>query len=541
MMSEHPHDSPTNRQTPFALIAIFVTYFVYSVNYYGLNVAAPKVAAELNGMTLYSWAISIPALASAFATLTFGKLSDMYGRRIMLTAATLSFALGGTLSALSQDFTFNIAARFILSLGYGAIPPLCFSVIGDLFDPAERSRWSGLLAIPAGINAFIVPTLVGIVADQLSWRYFFWTLAALGTIASILVLFGVPAPKHPTTHKIDYLGSILLAIASATMIIGFSWAGNTFSWASFQIIGILTISVVAWIFFLQNERRATEPILDLQVLTNRTFLTIALAAIISFFGIVGITSYFPLFLQGVKNVSATVNGQMITPFSMLMTLMGIPAGFLLAKTKRYKWMYITGYAVFAFAMISMTTLSAHTPLWFDMLVTALAGLGLGTIPTLNALVVQFAVPRRLLGVSVSALYFFVSMGTAISPAILGSVVNTTYNNALQNTLPAELQKSTDSNMLATLGNPRVLLSPPAMTALKESFDKMGASPQLFDQTILAIRSALETSLRTIYIWGAISMLVSLLLITTIPQVSIDVHEEDKRALESPNVTIETAD
>jgi MFS family permease len=540
MLTDHPRFSSSNRQTTFALIAVFVTYFVYSVNYYGLNVAAPKVAAELNGMTLYSWALSIPALASAFATLIFGKLSDMYGRRIMLTAATICFILGGALSAVSQDFIFNIGARFILSIGHGTIAPLCFSVIGDLFDPTERSRWSGMLAIPAGINAFIVPTLVGIIADSLSWRYYFWILTFLGGIASMLVLFGIPPLKHRTAHKIDFLGSMAMALASATMIVGFSLAGTAFPWGSFEIIGLFGVSIIAWVFFLRTEKHAAEPILDLKVLTNRTFLTAALAAIISFFGIVGITSYFPLFLQGVKNVSATLNGQMITPFSMLMTSMGIPAGFLLARTKRYKWMYIAGYAIFSIAMIGMTTLSANTPIWFDVLVTALAGLGLGTIPTLNALVVQFAVPRRLLGVAVSALYFFVSMGTAIAPAILGSVVNTTYNSALQNSLPYELQKSADATMLTTLGNPRVLLSPQAMTSLKESFDQMGASPQLFDQTIIAIRSALENSLRTIYIIGAVGMLISFLLITTIPEIPIDVHAADKQTLGSSSA-IDTAD
>ncbi|MBI5031679.1 MAG: MFS transporter [Chloroflexi bacterium] len=504
-----------------ALIAVSVTYLAYCFYQYSLNVAAPQVAADLNGMALFSWAISIPALASALATLIFGKLSDMYGRRNVMIASLSFFLLGSVLSAMSQDFVFNIAARFILALGQGALAPLIFSVLGDLFDPAERSKWSGLLAIPAGITAFIAPTLVGMVADSLSWRYFFWLLALTAIISGAFVLIGVPSLKQRSEHKIDFLGAVLLTFASATTIVGFSWAGTTYPWGSIQIIGTLGIAIVGWGLFLWTESQAAEPMLDLQVLTNRTFITAALAALMSFFGLMGITAYYPLFLQGVQNASATLSGQMITPFSVLMSFMGVPAGFLLAKTKRYKWMYVIGYAILTVAMFGMMTFGVDTPIWLGVLVTALAGLGLGTIPTINTLVAQFAVPRRLLGAATGAIFFFVMMGMAIAPAILGSAMNASYASALQNALPAELQKSADPATLSAIGDPRVLLSPQAMTTLKESFARQGAQGSaLFDQTVVAIRSALEASLKTVYLIGAVTMLLSFLMILTIPEISM---------------------
>jgi len=221
---------------------------------------------------------------------------------------------------------------------------------------------------------------------------------------------------------------------------------------------------------------------------------------------------------------------MLTPFSMLMAFLGVPAGFLLAKTKRYKWMYILGYAILTIAMFGMVTFSAGTPLWLGVLVTALAGLGTGAIPTVNTLVVQFAVPRRLLGMAVAAIFFIVLIGNAIAPAVLGSVMNSIYEKKLRYSLPAELSQLMDEATLASIADPRVLMSPEAMTGLRNTFNKAGEeAPAFFDQTVRAIRGALESSLKRLFLIGAVTMLLSFLFILTIPEVSMDVEVQDKRA------------
>ncbi len=525
----HKTGSSVSKTATIGLIAVFVTYFAANIYQYGLNVAAPRVAGDLNGMALFSWGISIPALAAAFVTLIFGKLSDMYGRRTILMVSMLFMLAGGTLSAISQNFIFNVAARFVLALGVGALAPLCFSVIGDLYSPAERSKWSGLLALPAGVAAFISPTLVGALSDSLSWRYYFWLFVPLAVISGGLILAGVPSLAQKAAHKIDFLGAVLLAIASSSMILGFSWAGDLYPWGSIQIIGLLALSVAFWAIFIWVEGKADEPMLDPQVLTNRTFLTASWAGLMSFFGLIGIMAYYPLFLQGVQGTSATLSGQMITPFSVFMAFMGVPAGLLLARTKRYKWMYIAGYAILTAAMFGMVTFGVNTPVWLGILVTGLAGLGIGTIPTINTLVVQFALPKRLLGVAVGGVFFFVMMGMAIAPSILGSAMNASYAKSLQGSLPAALTQVADTNTLATLSNPRVLLSPDAMSALQTTFNSYDQGPALFDQTVVAIRSALESSLKTVFLVGAVTMLISFLMILTIPEVSMDVEVLDKKA------------
>ena len=421
------------------LTAVFLTYFLFSLMTFGQNVAAPRIAADLNGMSLYSWAISLPMLGAAFVTLLFGRLSDLYGRRTMLLFSLALFLIGAILTAISQTFAFNIAARVVNSMGFGALAALCFSVIGDLYAPVERSKWTGLLQISAGVAAIIGPTLVGMITDNLSWRYFFWATVPMAVFCAILVIIGIPGRNQRIAHQIDYVGALLLAVASSSMILGFSFADKN-PWDSFRVVGLLLISLVCWIAFVLVERRVEEPILDPQTFTNRTFLTVAAAALMSFFGFVGIINYYPLFLQGVQGVNATISGQVLTPFTALMSFMGVPAGLLLAKTKRYKWMLVASYAVLTIAMFCMVFFTHATPLWLGVLVMILGGLGVGSIPTINILVVQFALPKRLLGIAMAATFFMVALGNAVAPAILGTAMNSTYGKNLEKLLPAELER-----------------------------------------------------------------------------------------------------
>ena len=521
-------DQPVEKKATMGLTAVFLTYFLFSLMTFGQNVAAPMIAADLNGMSLYSWAISLPMLGAAFVTLLFGKLSDLYGRRTMLLFSLALFLIGGVLAAISRTFAFYIAARIVNSMGFGALAALCFSVIGDFYAPVERSKWTGLLQISAGVGAIIGPTLVGIITDNLSWRYFYWATVPMAVFCAGLVVIGIPSRSQRIAHKIDYTGALLLAVASSSMILGFSFADRN-PWASFRVVGLLLISLICWIVFVLVERRVEEPILDPQTFTNRTFITAAAAALMSFFGFVGIINYYPLFLQGVQGANATISGQVLTPFTALMAFMGVPAGLLLAKTKRYKWMLVASYAVLTIAMGCMAFFTHSTPLWLGILVMILGGLGVGSIPTINILVVQFALPKRLLGIAVAAIFFMVALGNAVAPAILGTAMNSTYGKNLEKLLPAGLERHIDTATLESFADPRVLMSPDAMKELQNTFNKIeGKGTVLFNQTVQAIRSSLQSGLRVLFLVGSAALFLAFLLILTIPEVSMDAEVQDKK-------------
>lgn len=455
-----------SKKVALGIWATFITYFAAMFFQNSVNIAQPIQAADLNGMALFSWIIALPALGAAVATLMFGKLSDMYGRRSILLTSLSLFMVGTILSALSPTMWFAIAARVILMLGQGALAPLCFSVIGDLFEPAARARWSGLLNVPAGIAATIAPTLGGLLTQSsMGWRGLFWFMVPIVLISGLLVAAGVPGRQKKVEQKVDFLGIVLMVIASATLIFGVSWLGDPSRLAI--AIGLIVVSVVAWFVFIRSENNAEAPILDPQVLFNRTFITAAGAGFMSFFGLLGVMIYSPVFAQNVMGVSPAVSGSMLTPFSMLFAFMGLPAGFILAKTKRYKWIFITGYALLSIALFIMWQFTAQTPIWLFVLITALVGFANGVMPTINTLVAQFAVPKRLLGVAVGAIFFVVMMGMAIAPAILGLAQNSAAD--------------------------------------------------------------LEAGLKLVFLVGAIGMVVSFLMVLTIPEVSMDVEVADKQA------------
>jgi len=409
-----------------------------------------------------------------------------------------------------------------LSLGAGSLMPLCFSIIGDMFPPAERGKWAGLLSITSGITAFIGPTLAGWFVDNPGWRFIYWSNIPFILLAGILALLGLPTRVQKHEHRIDFLGSVCVALASASLIIAFSWAGNKYPWLSFPILGLMGSSIILWMLFFRIESHAQEPMLDPRVLKNRTFLIAALAAVFSMFGITTLNFYFPLYLQGVRQTTATLSGQILTPFTVLNSFMGLPAGFILAKTRRYKWIYISGYAILVVGMFAAIFLSPQTPIPLILVLSAWVGFGLGSIPTINALVVQYAVPNRLLGAATGSFYFFLMMGRAIAPAILGSVVNSIYRKEVINHIPSNLASSSDPVILQSISNPRILLSTSSMVELHQSILALGERGQsLFDQLTQGMRTALGAGLRELFLISGIAMLLSFLIILLIPEIKLE--------------------
>jgi MFS family permease len=216
------------------------------------------------------------------------------------------------------------------------------------------------------------------------------------------------------------------------------------------------------------------------------------------------------------------SGQIITPYSVLMAFVGVPIGFVLARKKRYKYLYILGFGILTADMFGIILFTAETSIVWSILAATLAGLGLGALPTVNTMVVQNAVPKKLLGVAMGATFFCIMMGIALAPAVLGSAMNATYEGRLADVLPEGLNHIADEATMTSLGNPRVLLSGPAMDLLEKSFRDMGAEGQeLFRQTVEAIRTSLEASLRSVFWIGALTMLFSFVLITTVPEISLE--------------------
>lgn len=524
----------TRRQVVMAMSSIFVAYLVYGYFINSLNVATPKIAAKLGGMDLYSWSVSIPSLGLAIGTVLAGKLSDLYGRRALLWAALTITLLGAALSGMSPTFQTHIAGRTLLFLGIGSIMPLVYAVIGDMFTGGDRNRLVGLLNIPFGIPALLGPTMSGWFVENVSWRLVFWWIVPL-IILCLLCIYGMPSLISHSAQsvqggrsgaKIDVLGATLVTIAASALIFGLSIAGTKYPWLSVEVLGLLATAVVFGILFLRAEAKAAAPILDLELLKSRHFVTAAIAGSLSLFGLIAIALYLPLLMQGIQGANATESGRLITPFGFLMAFVGIPTGFILARRKGFKWIYIVSYSMLTLVAFGMMLLSRGTPLIWSGLAAALGGIGLGAIPTLNAVVIQSALPRRLLGVAMSAFFFSVSMGQAVAPALLGSAMTVRYLTTLQAELPESIARN--DRTMAELKDPSALVSGEAMDQLRKTLSASGNDAQMVDRTVKVIGDALESGLRVVFVIAGLTMLASLILICTIPS-RIPAADEMKEA------------
>lgn len=458
MHIDQQQNPPADKKVVIGLWAVFITQFVSWLFIHARNIAMPGIINELDGMALFSWLIALPALSGAASTLLFGKLSDVYGRRPILLLSIGIFLLGLGISAMATTMAFLVAAATFMSIGHFPIIPLCFTSIGDLFPPAERAKWTGLLSLPSGMAALIGPVLGGLVAESLvGWRGLYWGTIPLMLIAGGLVVVGLRDNIQTTRLKMDVWGTFVMVLATTTLFIGFSGLGSSDKTGMGGIL--LTISLAAWIGFLRIEKRAEAPILDPQITVNRTFMTAAGAAFLSFFGMLGITAYSPIFVQTVMKINPTTSGSMLTPYTTIVAFLGIPVGLLLSRTRKYKWIYIIGYAIGTIALFAMWQFTSVMPGWWYVLVTSLAGLGIGAIGTITTVVAQFAVPKRLLGVAVGAIFFFQMIGLVVAPSILRLV--------------------------------------------------QSSAPDL------------ESGLKMVFLIGAVAMTIALLMILTIPEISMD--------------------
>jgi MFS family permease len=477
MQTKQQQNLPANRKAAIGLWAVFITQFVSFLFINARNIAQPGIIHELDGMSLFSWLIALPALSGAASTLLFGKLSDIYGRRAILLLSIGIFLLGLGISTKATTMAFLVAAATFMSIGHFPIIPLCFTAIGDLFPPAERAKWTGLLSLPSGMAALIGPVLGGVVAESaVGWRGLYWGTIPLMLIAGGLLVVGLPKIAQTVKPKMDVLGTVVMVVATTTLFIGFSWLGTPDKLRMGAIL--LMVSLAAWTGFIRIEQRAEAPILDPHIFVNRTFMTAAGAAFLSYFGMLGIVAYSPIFVQTVMKIDPTTSGSMLTPYTTIVAFLGIPVGLLLARTRKYKWMYIIGYAIGAVALFTMWQFTAVMPGWWYVLVTSLAAFGIGSIGTITTLVAQFAMPKRLLGVAVGAIFFFQMIGLVVAPSVLRLV----QSNA----------------------------------------------------------SDLESGLKMVFLIGAVAMTIALFMILTIPEISMDSGVSEKSESSMPTISVETS-
>ncbi|MGB8510741.1 MAG: MDR family MFS transporter, partial [Pyrinomonadaceae bacterium] len=388
-----------------------------------VSTAMPTVIASLGGLSHYSWVFSAYLITSTVTVPVWGKLSDLYGRRLFYQLGIAVFLIGSVLSGLSTSMPQLIAFRAIQGLGAGALVPLGMTIIGDIYTLKERARVQSLFSGVWGLSSVIGPVVGGFITDQLNWRWVFYINLPVGLAAALIMGLALKEPKRRERPTIDYAGAALLMAAITLLMLALVEGGASLATLTSARNLLLFASAAALaLLFVRVERRAGDPIVPFALFNNRIVTVAVVAGFLAGVAMFGAISFVPLFAQGALGATATAAGSLLTPLMLSWVALSVVGGRLLLKVG-YRPTSIVGFILLTigFAMLSMYGReTARVWLYIDLVLIG-AGLGLTMLTLLIA--VQQAVPRAQLGVATSLNQFARSIGGAVGVAVMGAVLS----------------------------------------------------------------------------------------------------------------------
>lgn len=420
-------------QKILVMVGVMLALLLAALDQTIVATALPRIVQDFNGLQHLSWVITAYLLASTVIVPIYGKLSDIYGRKSFILSAIVVFVVGSMLSGSAHSMIQLVIYRAIQGLGGGAIFANAFAVIGDLFPAAERGRWQGLLGGTFGLASVIGPTLGGWLTDHASWRWTFYINLPIGILALIAIVAWMPKITSDIKNRsIDYLGSFFLTSGLVTLLLGFIWGGSQYAWNSNIIFLLFFGAAASLLIFGLVERRAAQPILPLDLFRNKIFTVSMIALFFTGIGMFGAILYVPLFAQLVLGVSATNSGTILTPMMLGFVFASITAGQLTARTGRYKWLPIAGFALASVALYLMSRMTPTTPQSTMIVRMIMTGFGIGLTLPVFTLAVQNAFEHAKLGVATASTQLFRSIGATVGTAVLGGLLNAKLASQLGN-------------------------------------------------------------------------------------------------------------
>jgi EmrB/QacA subfamily drug resistance transporter len=470
-----------------------------------VGTAMPKIIHDLKGMEHYSWPFTAYMLFSTTIIPIAGKLSDIYGRKLIVLIGLTIFITASALCGLSSDMMQLIIFRGLQGLGGGVLVSSSFIIVGQIFTPRERGKYMGLLVSMFGVASVLGPTVGGFITDTLSWRWVFYVNLPLGLLTFFTLSVALPSLKDSQEKRqIDLMGLISFLMGVFPLLLGFSEAGKEYAWSSPQIMGLFAFSIVMLGLFIFLEHRSKEPLLSLGLFKNGVFTVCVVASFLGSAGMFGAVIFIPLFAQGVMGVSAMNSGFITTPMMVAMVVGSNISGRLSVRLDKYRSIGVAGFIFSLAGTIMLSSMGADVSRASLIFNVALLGTGMGVVIPIFTIAAQNAFPLARLGTVSSVLQFFRNMGGTVSSAIMGSVMLSSFSAktaALQSaSVPQEIQ--------VLLKDTRVLSDPAAIARVRSHVPE--SFVEQFNTIVLQAKTGLANSIINVFLLCTFILLVGMI-------------------------------
>jgi EmrB/QacA subfamily drug resistance transporter len=460
--------APAVSRRPVVLGCVMLALFMAAVEVTIVATALPQIVAKLGGFSLYTWVFSGFLLTQSVTILVFGKLADLYGRRPVLIFGIVVFLIGSTLCGFAWSMPALIAFRLLQGLGAGSIQPVATTIVGDLYTPQERPRVQGWLSSVWGFAAIVGPLVGGVIVQALSWLWIFWIKIAVGILAITGLSLFLRENVTRREHSIDYPGVALFCIAIAALLVALMQGGIGWAWLSWPMFGLVGVFVVALALYAVRERRAPEPMIDASVWRARSIATGNVSALFAGAVVIGITSFVPIYVQGVLGRSAIVAGFALTAMSVGWPLASTLSGRFLRALDVRNTVRIGGVLLFV-GSLGLALMPEGASAALVAASSFVAGFGMGLLNTTFIILIQGSVDWAKRGSATASNIFARMIGSTFGAASLGAILNASLGGRLPAGGIDAMRRVFDGGEAAIAGVDRAMLHAALSSALSHVF------------------------------------------------------------------------
>ncbi|CCK84128.1 Transporter, major facilitator family protein [Lactobacillus equicursoris 66c] len=461
-------------------LAVFITTFMSAIEGTIVSTAMPTIIADLDGLAIMSWVVSIFLLMTAVSTPIYGKLADSIGRRPVFLFGIGLFVVGSALCGLSQSMVQLIIFRMLQGLGSGAIQTAGVTVLADMYPIDKRAKMLGLTSAFWGMASVIAPLLGGFIVQHLSWHWVFMINVPIGLFAFFLVAAYLHEDFAKNNLTMDLKGSISLVVFLLALMLLLQEAEKGLNWT---LLAFLAVAAVSLLVFIKTEKTAEDPIIPFSVLKNREFLAVNLLQLLVSGVVIGFEFYIPTWLQGIDGVSASLAGFAITPSSIMWTAGSFLAGDLMGRWGTQKFFDVSLFLLLG-ADLAFILIPTYTPFWVFCLIAVFNGIGFGSVATASQVRAQTVVDDSQVGMATSFNTLMKYLGQTVMMVFYGMTFNALVASGLKK------HPSLTSQMMNKIVSP--------------------VQAKSLDLAVLApLREILRSAMRGIYIVSLIALLLSL--------------------------------